>query len=309
MTTMTERDRVEADLFSAAAAPTPARKRRVVTGTPPLPPPDELAWVRVDPVTAAAWLERNTHNRPAHDQRVGGMVRDMAGGAWVDTGEAVQFCQGQLVNGQKRLTAIVESGATIDLVVVPDVPPAALRVIDTVEARTLAQTLGVLGSEQPRLIGEAARLALTYERTGLVRGLWLTDQERLYWIERNPDINAAAAAAAQLRRRIKVRPAVLTFCIWRLRRCSGAADAFFNDVAELNTTGVGDPRAVLIRTLEDMADRVTRPKPAEEIAVVFTAWNHWRRGDKAVAKLRLDWKPAQDNPRKVALNIPDPVSG
>ena len=73
----------------------------------------------VGPDLAAAWLEyRNPLNRPSSKTKVAGYARDMATDAWHENGATIAFNkEGVLCDGEHRLRAIVESGATIWILV------------------------------------------------------------------------------------------------------------------------------------------------------------------------------------------------
>lgn len=77
----------------------------------------------VTPEMANTWLENNTCNRKLDPKRVKLYKEAMMAGRWETNGESICFDEsGRLRNGQHRLKAIVESGATLMLVVVTDVP-------------------------------------------------------------------------------------------------------------------------------------------------------------------------------------------
>ena len=110
-------------------------KHSNVTTTPPIkkrqtptPPPStvEATIVKVDKVQAQRWLSNNTTNRPLRAKAVAALMGDMENGRWSFTGEPVQISRtGQLLNGQHRLTAFVESSLNsldfLDVTGLPDV--------------------------------------------------------------------------------------------------------------------------------------------------------------------------------------------
>lgn len=63
---------------------------------------------------AETWLSRNSNNRNLRGQVIASYARDMKSGAWVLNGETVKIASnGQLLDGQHRLNAVVESGQTV----------------------------------------------------------------------------------------------------------------------------------------------------------------------------------------------------
>jgi hypothetical protein len=89
-------------------------------------------WLLITPQIAAEWLQyRNTINRYIRDKVVDDYVRDFNAGHFMVTGETISFdWNGILINGQHRLTAIVESGKSIEILIVVGLDPAIRSVID-----------------------------------------------------------------------------------------------------------------------------------------------------------------------------------
>lgn len=77
----------------------------------------------ISPATAARYLEKNVINRPISERMVTDYAHDMELGRWVLTEESIAFDrEGNLVQGQHRLSAIVKSGKTIKLRVTRNAP-------------------------------------------------------------------------------------------------------------------------------------------------------------------------------------------
>lgn len=80
-------------------------------------------WVDVGPDLAAQWLERNVCNRPLRSATVAAYARQMTRGEWLPIPQGLAFdTAGNLLNGQHRLHAIVQSGATCRMMVTTGVP-------------------------------------------------------------------------------------------------------------------------------------------------------------------------------------------
>lgn len=85
----------------------------------------------VTPEMAAKWLERNTRNRGLRSDVVMRYATDMREGRWKITGDAIAFDHnGAIVNGQHRLWAVLESGMTIPMLVMFDLDPDVVFVLD-----------------------------------------------------------------------------------------------------------------------------------------------------------------------------------
>jgi hypothetical protein len=100
----------------------------------------KVAIEQVTPAMATRWLEANTRNRPVQQRRVDQYTRDMQAGNWYLSNDAVAFSTtGQLLNGQHRLWAIIESERTVQLLVVRDLPEESRAVMDLGQKRTAGQ--------------------------------------------------------------------------------------------------------------------------------------------------------------------------
>lgn len=100
--------------------------------------------VQVSPEMATKWLEGNTHNRPINQETVNRYARDMAAGRWKVTHQAIAWDKdGRLVDGQHRLWAILQSGATVPLLVIHGLDISAQTVIDTGLSRSTWQRLSL----------------------------------------------------------------------------------------------------------------------------------------------------------------------
>ena len=66
------------------------------------------------PELATKLLARNTHNRTISSSRIRQYAADMAAGNWAFNGEAIKVSEGgQILDGQHRLRAVIESDVTI----------------------------------------------------------------------------------------------------------------------------------------------------------------------------------------------------
>lgn len=101
--------------------------------------------INVDPQMAAEWLKKNIPNNRSIS-KAKEYDFDMRMGNWLTTHQGIAFdTNGNLIDGQNRLTAIVSSGITIEMLVVFDCDPKSLEVLDTGRKRTLGDTLKIGG--------------------------------------------------------------------------------------------------------------------------------------------------------------------
>lgn len=112
--------------------------------------------MRVDPETAKAVLEGNTLNRDIGPLLVKRMAADMMTGKWLTNGDSIKFDRrGKLVDGQHRLTAVVESGQTLETFVCGGLDPAIFATLDVGKKRTLKDAMKISGVKNYELIAPA----------------------------------------------------------------------------------------------------------------------------------------------------------
>lgn len=99
----------------------------------------------ITPEIAVEMLKKNTNNyRRVTETRVNQYARKMELGFWQENGEPIQFSKdGELLNGQHRLAAIIKSNTTQRMVVVYDVDA---DVFDSGKNRSLKEYSGINSS-------------------------------------------------------------------------------------------------------------------------------------------------------------------
>jgi len=97
----------------------------------------------VSPALAEEWLKMNTNNRKKRPSTVKKYARAMRDGAWKLTHQGIAFDEdNRLLDGQHRLEAIVQSGATVEMLVCFDVSRDVFAFIDDGAIRNSADRLG-----------------------------------------------------------------------------------------------------------------------------------------------------------------------
>lgn len=111
--------------------------------------------------------EGKFRQRPMNDNAVNRYADDMRASNWALTGQGITFDEdGNLIDGQHRLAAIVKAGVPVEMVVTFGVPSTVARgvaTIDTIDigrGRSMAQQLKIDGMEYYSEVGSAARITL-----------------------------------------------------------------------------------------------------------------------------------------------------
>lgn len=285
---------------------TMAQTTTPTTGTDPA-----VEWVTVEPADAERWLERNDANRGLRARAVSAYARDMEHGKWMLTGESIKFDRhGNLLDGQHRLSAIVQSGTPQRLLIVSGIDPGVRTVIDTGAVRTGGDALRIagIGGGNPYALAAAARLLVLWESgrlptmTSGMRGEdRATHSEIVEEVTKRPDLLDAVAEATRDYQRIGIPPGPQAMARTVLADVD-AADSilFWESLAGYSTEGANDPRSTLLVTIRQMRELGQLRRPGESIGLVFTAWNAWRD------KQNLRHLAVRDSKGK-PLRIPVPV--
>jgi hypothetical protein len=107
------------------------------------------AFIVVTPEMATDWLENhNNINRPKRIKLADKYTRDRVGGKYIVGWHAIAFdWDGELLNGQHTLTAIIESGIPEEHLIVRGLDPKSRMIGDTDAPRRPADILKLLGYE------------------------------------------------------------------------------------------------------------------------------------------------------------------
>lgn len=259
----------------------------------------------VTPALARRWLARNVRNRNIRQSVVDTYARDMLNGNWRMTGEAIKFdTNGALSDGQHRLNAIVQSGVSVEMLIVHGIEPDAQSVMDTGARRSASDALTLDGQKNASILAAVARLALREPGAGFVtpeeKVAYPTHTEIASFVFDHPEIHDAATAASRYYPAFDCPPSVQGVAWMRFFEIDPADTVlFFSGVAELRTDGPGDPRLALIRRLSNARRNRERLEQAAYLSLVFRAWNAWR-GGQSVAKFQTD---ARGNAVKVPTRL------
>lgn len=249
----------------------------------------------IGPDGARALLEclpaRQRTVSPHHIDKLDRLMRQ---GKYRLTAEPIMIdTNGDLINGQHRLRAVVQSGCTVPFLVVRGVPPESFAFIDQGRRRSAAQF-----REGPHAdpIMSAARMLhqieqhLTYNAGSNPPGSWLNVDinEQLAYAEGWPELVDWAPRAETIGRSgslIQVPARFLLSVVAQAARTDWAEeiDGFLAGLHGDEPLGRTDPRALLGRRLRGtMRSYLMSPQGADfTYSLVVKAWNLHISGDTA----------------------------
>lgn len=121
--------------------------------------------IKVSPAVAESFLSKNTSNRNVSRSRVSAYASDMNNGRWQVCPQPIIFStEGELMDGQHRLLAVVASGKTIEMVVMFDAPVESKDVIDSGKARSVGDALKIDGVPAANHIAAIAKKIVSHTK-------------------------------------------------------------------------------------------------------------------------------------------------
>ncbi|WP_326768602.1 hypothetical protein OG978_32425 [Streptomyces sp. NBC_01591] len=250
--------------------------------------------VDITPALAKEWLAQNTRNRNLRERVVTSYATDMRDGNWVEDGQSIKFSKGDIVlldnplitgkallDGQHRLSAIAESGMTIRMLVVSNLPDTTQETMDTGAKRSLGDVLKLRGeSHYVPLAAVLVRVHMWQEGARKsMRGARPTHRQLLSLLEEHPEIRRSAEIGSRARNANRLSASTAGLCHWLFVQIDQGDCAFFfarlTDGAGLM---IGDPIYALRRAAENAMTDKARFREEHMTALVIKAWNAYREG-------------------------------
>lgn len=121
----------------------------------------------ITPERAAEYLGANLGNRRQRASVISRYAKEMTVGRWLTTHQGIAFgWDGRLLDGQHRLRAVVESGISVQMLVVRGIDPAAFTLIDHGAKRDAGDALEIYaGCPYPRYVAGVVRAAIARNRS------------------------------------------------------------------------------------------------------------------------------------------------
>lgn len=274
--------------------------------------------IAVTPEMALEWVtEKNHNNRPILPARLRRYSKAMREGRHQRGVVVISFdTNGNLLNGQHTLQAMVETDTTLKLFVRHDVPPEAFVHMDTGAVRGGKDVLGIAGYSNSKNLAPAARyashiLAVDEGRMGYgsIGKVHMPNDKLLEWVGAHQGIEESTALlTSRAAQTICSPPSLFRALHWFLSRVehNDAAD-FFERLASGLGAIEGDPVHALREAL--LAERARSSKlgarpPWYWVAVTIKAWNAFREGKEVH---RLGFRTAATGGSSKMERWPSPI--
>jgi hypothetical protein len=254
----------------------------------------------VTPGQAELWLAKNTDNRRIRPATVARYARDMETGSFIENGAAVCFAKdGALLDGQHRLEAVVQSGATVPMLVVRNLERRAQHTIDDGAKRTLGDRFTFNGHQNAHTAAAVTRRILMWQagykhNSGQYQP---STAEALELVSTDPTVGIAIEAAVKLRTGRLLPPTIIGLTWWLFSNLSEDQCAVFWDGLH---SGAGLTEADPIHIVRNqIIRRNAEPGRIPEsvyLAWVIKAWNFWRADRELSPSYKFRLRPDEKFP-------------
>lgn len=261
--------------------------------------------VEITPAVAEEMLGRNRHNRGLRPRIVTAYSLDMAQGRWMENGESIKIAlDGTLLDGQHRLSAVIDSGTTQPMLVISDLPLSAQDTVDTGARRGFADVLKLRKESNWTDVASITRRVNLWQR-GARRGSANSQPsvpQMLATLDAHPEIRYSAEVALRVARRLPIQKSVVGLCHWLFGQLDVTdspkdCEHFFDLLAEGDGLSRTHPVFVLRRTVIDasLSKSGRGGGISETLLTVYMikTWNAYREG-REMSILR--WRAGGANP-------------
>lgn len=235
------------------------------------------------PERAVYLLSTSVNNRKISLKTIVKYKEMMERGEWMLNGEPIAISKdGRLLNGQHRLSAIIQHGKAVPMTVAKNVDKDAFRTIDNGKKRSLGNSFSITGQKNNNLL--AATVALYYRylenefKTSLTTEMNLSFSQASTLVEKNPDIENSVQFAVDYRKECKglISQSIVAALHYIFgRKNKEQADEFFKSVLTGEDLTKEDPILTLRAKLIDL-NKVFRPRKIRNnfVALLIKTWNY-----------------------------------
>lgn len=254
----------------------------------------------IDKEMASHWLESNHLNRPVRNRHVEYLARQMAEGRWQVNGQAIIISEKEdILDGQHRLLAVVQSGVTIKSLVVYGIANEAFKTIDTGALRTGSDALHVWfkadehSIQVEKAVAAAVPWCLGLERKIIREQRRLPNVEVVEYLTAHPTLWRCAETLCKYPRETRQLSTGIGTGLFEIfqRRNQRAAMEFMRKIYLGDGLAVGEPEYAL-RTLFALEQkRSMRFSATTKARMVVKAWNYRRRNLDGIRPSKLEVTP------------------
>lgn len=257
----------------------------------------------VTPAIAAEMLKRNGNNRPINEGQVTQLARQMEKGEWLFDGQPLRFGKdGRLLDGQHRLTAVIQSDTTQTFSIMHGIDAAAFKVMDTGKLRSTGDIFQIEGIKNYAQAASITRMIYLHTNKmffGIGRAMTPTNQQLLEFYLKQDGIDKYVTHSKPLYTHFKkaLNSTVIGALFYLMaKKDVKQAEEFWNKLCTGLSLEEGSPIHYLRNfILEDRMNQQKYPKVIINYAIYY-CWNAFRKGEKVT---RIDLTKFRDFPELI----------
>lgn len=241
---------------------------------------------KITPELATEMLKKNGMNRPLSRRHVEILKHQMKSGQWMFDGTPIKFNgSGQLLDGQHRLTALIESECEFDFVVISGIPTESFSVMDTGKTRSAADAISIESIPNSMVVSDVSRSLLNFKshsrltRTSTNSSYISNAQVYNFALENHVLINKSYDFCKKFVRPILPKSKLVAFHILFSDKSALDADVFISKLCTGLDLELSNPIYILRQKL--IADAVSKKKISTDIkyALIAKCWNMFRKNE------------------------------
>lgn len=246
----------------------------------------EIKLMTITPETASEYLGKNVKNRVLSKSRVSALSSAMKSGEWESNGDTIRFDKsGNLIDGQHRLSAIVDCGISQEMIVVKGLNEKSFTTIDSGKARTASDVLSVEGVKYYRAAASISRLVLNWNKGGNPHSYTAFDKptsSQIYDYVKGNDVLSRACELSTNGTLSRIIPPSIMGFIYVSAVQDGISetrvDEFFNRIIQPKSDDLGGVIMMLRDKIMQDKNSKSRMTKQELTAIVIKAMRLWLCG-------------------------------
>ena len=237
----------------------------------------------ITPAIAEQYLSTNRNNRPESVSTVARYAAAMKAGEWMMNGESIKFdVNGNLSDGQTRLSAVIASQTTVPMLVVRGIASKGFDTIDVGRKRQLWHVMARNGEPNATVLSAAIVFVHKYinkDARGLNGHTFLSHSQALKLIGNYPELRDSVRKVGSIS---KIMPKSMASGLHFLfsRSDKNLADVFFGKL--LNGDGLSKGDCILLFRERLIANKSSQAKLSASFiaAIAIKTWNAFATGRK-----------------------------
>jgi len=242
----------------------------------------------ITPELSESWLKKNMTNRPFNQSSCLKLMDQLITKSWYVSNDAICFDRdGNLLNGQHRLTACINTGINFECMVMRGLDRKSFNIMDTGYKRTASDILGANKIECPKVKSTLIKFAIEYKSGRFMcdstNKTKITNQIILDFYDKNKQKVEDASSVGQFVSKNNKSFAsgiigAFAFIFNEIDKESCAL--FFEQFANGENLKSGDPVLILRQQLFKNTSSKTKYSKGTTYAWVILCWNDFRANKK-----------------------------